>query len=144
MITPPFFPFFFFTFLGGIQQKDAIILAICSSYPARVSVIYIVHLTLRKYLNWFHAFFTLFNLNIFLTFSATCTSVLASTLYLRNEACSDQVKSKDKHCTEKRRIIDESLVTCNDRNVVLNQERETVMNDLEEQRELLSSGYNHL
>lgn len=100
-------------------------------------------LNVAKVFKLIQAFFTLFNLNIFLTFSATCTSVLASILYLRNEACSDQVKSKDKHCTEKRRIIDESLVTCNDRNVVLNQERETVMNELEEQRELLSSGYNH-
>lgn len=59
-------------------------------------------------------------------FLATCSSVFASSLQLRNKQCAEQIQNLDEDCAEK-------IQTCNDRLGVLEEELETLKNYSEKQ-----------
>eukprot|EP00105_Crassostrea_gigas_P019129 XP_011437501.1 PREDICTED: uncharacterized protein LOC105335371 isoform X2 [Crassostrea gigas] len=73
-----------------------------------------------------------------LAIAATCSSVLASSLHLRNEACAKQIRRLDSDCKGNNRDLFEAFATCTEQNVALNEELENLRRELEEQRQVVA------
>ncbi|XP_052719804.1 uncharacterized protein LOC128191659 [Crassostrea angulata] len=73
-----------------------------------------------------------------LAIAATCSSVLASSLHLRNDACAKQIRRLDSDCKGNNRDLFEAFATCTEQNVALNEELENLRRELEEQRQVVA------